>query len=56
MKYINYIFRFLVGALFIFSGFIKSNDTKGFAIKLHEYFEVFAKDAQANQDTFLHSF
>jgi len=52
MKYINYIFRFLVGALFIFSGFIKSNDTKGFAIKLHEYFEVFAKDAQADQDTF----
>lgn len=52
MKYINYIFRFLVGALFIFSGFIKSNDTKGFAIKLHEYFEVFAKDAEADQDTF----
>lgn len=56
MKYINYVFRFLVGALFIFSGFIKSNDTKGFAIKLHEYFEVFAKDAQADQDTFTISF
>ena len=52
MKYINYTFRILVGALFIFSGFIKSNDTKGFAIKLHEYFEVFSKDAQADQDTF----
>ena len=52
MKYINYIFRFLVGSLFIFSGFIKSNDTKGFAIKLHEYFEVFSKDAQVDQDTF----
>lgn len=56
MKYINYAFRFLVGALFIFSGFIKSNDTKGFAIKLHEYFEVFAKDAQADQDTFTIAF
>jgi len=56
MKYINYIFRFLVGALFIFSGFIKSNDTKGFAIKLHEYFEVFAKDAEADQDSFTINF
>ncbi len=52
MKYITHIFRILVGALFIFSGFIKSNDTKGFGIKLHEYFEVFAQDAQATQDTF----
>lgn len=56
MKYINYIVRFLVGALFIFSGFIKSNDTKGFAIKLHEYFEVFAQDFQAEQDTFTITF
>jgi uncharacterized membrane protein YphA (DoxX/SURF4 family) len=56
MKYINDIVRFLVGALFIFSGFIKSNDTKGFAIKLHEYFEVFAQDFQAEQDTFTITF
>ena len=56
MKYINYIFRFLVGALFIFSGFIKSNDTKGFAIKLHEYFEVFAKGRTGKSRYFLHSF
>jgi len=52
MKYITHIFRILVGALFIFSGFIKSNDTKGFGIKLHEYFEVFANDFEAKQDTF----
>jgi uncharacterized membrane protein YphA (DoxX/SURF4 family) len=37
-----WIFRILVGALFIFSGLIKANDPLGFAIKLKEYFEVFA--------------
>lgn len=52
MRYITHLFRVLVGLLFIFSGFIKSNDTKGFAIKLHEYFEVFSQDVQADQDTF----
>jgi len=52
MRYITHLFRILVGLLFIFSGFIKSNDTKGFAIKLHEYFEVFSQDVQAEQDSF----
>ncbi|OGX83434.1 DoxX family protein [Hymenobacter lapidarius] len=35
---------FLLGALFIFSGLIKLNDPVGTAIKLEEYFEVFAVD------------
>lgn len=38
------IARYLVGALFIFSGAIKVNDPVGTAIKLQEYFEVFAYD------------
>jgi len=38
------ISRYLVGALFIFSGAIKINDPVGTAIKLQEYFEVFAND------------
>lgn len=36
--------RYLVGGLFIFSGIIKINDPAGTAIKLKEYFEVFAYD------------
>lgn len=35
------IIRFLTGALFIFSGFIKANDPMGFGYKLEEYFGVF---------------
>ncbi len=38
------IARFLVGGLFIFSGLIKINDPVGTAIKLEEYFTVFAAD------------
>jgi uncharacterized membrane protein YphA (DoxX/SURF4 family) len=41
MKIITAISRILVGLLFIFSGFIKANDTLGFSYKLVEYFEVF---------------
>ena len=36
--------RILVGGLFIFSGIIKVNDPVGTAIKLEEYFQVFAYD------------
>lgn len=36
--------RYAVGGLFIFSGLIKVNDPVGTAIKLEEYFEVFAYD------------
>ncbi len=42
---ITHIARFLVGALFIFSGFIKANDPLGFSYKLKEYFEVFQNDS-----------
>jgi uncharacterized membrane protein YphA (DoxX/SURF4 family) len=40
----THIPRVLVGGLFIFSGFIKSNDALGFSYKLEEYFEVFKAD------------
>ena len=38
---------FLLGALFIFSGLIKLNDPVGTALKLEEYFDVFAGDLPA---------
>lgn len=38
MKLLVHISRLLVGALFIFSGFIKLNDPLGFSYKLQEYF------------------
>jgi len=36
--------RWFVGVLFIFSGLVKLNDPVGTAIKMEEYFEVFATD------------
>lgn len=44
MKIIKEFARYAVGALFIFSGIIKVNDPVGTAIKLEEYFQVFAAD------------
>ena len=44
MKIVKDIARFAVGGLFIFSGLIKVNDPVGTAIKLEEYFQVFAYD------------
>ncbi|MFY0601042.1 MAG: DoxX family protein [Cyclobacteriaceae bacterium] len=44
MRFIYEIARYLVGGLFIFSGLIKVNDPVGTAIKLEEYFDVFASD------------
>ena len=38
------ILSVLVGGVFIFSGFLKLNDPMGLAIKLEEYFYVFAAD------------
>ena len=38
------IFRTIVGALFVVSGLIKSNDAYGFMYKLQEYFEPGAMD------------
>lgn len=43
MKYITPIVRYLVGALFIFSGVVKAIDPVGTAIKMEEYFEVFTE-------------
>ena len=37
-----WICRILVGALFLFSGFVKANDYMGFGYKLEEYFYVFS--------------
>ena len=44
MKIIINIARWVVGLLFIVSGIIKVNDPVGTAIKMQEYFEVFATD------------
>jgi len=41
MKALVKICIFLVGALFIFSGFVKADDPLGFSYKLTEYFEAF---------------
>ena len=53
MKILNDIARYLVGGLFIFSGIIKVNDPIGTAIKLQEYFEVFASDIAAFFEIFV---
>mgnify|MGYP006269277647 CR=1 FL=1 len=44
MKVLKEVSRFFVAILFIISGLIKVNDPVGTAIKLEEYFEVFAYD------------
>jgi uncharacterized membrane protein YphA (DoxX/SURF4 family) len=41
MKFIVTLIRVLVGALFLFSGFIKANDPMGTSYKLQEYFTIF---------------
>lgn len=51
MKLVFQFIRIFTGALFIFSGIVKLNDPSGFAIKLNEYFEVFAQDFSAKQDS-----
>lgn len=51
MKYFYNFLRVLTGALFIFSGAVKLNDPSGFAIKLDEYFDVFADDVATVQDS-----
>jgi hypothetical protein len=43
LKILSYIFRFLLGAVFVFSGLIKLIDPVGTQIKLEEYFYVFSK-------------
>lgn len=51
MKLLTNISRILVGCLFVFSGFIKSNDPTGFSYKLEEYFAVFSNDFKVEQDS-----
>ena len=41
MRRLVQISKFLVGVLFIFSGFVKADDPLGFSYKLQEYFEAF---------------
>lgn len=53
MKWLLQASRFFVGGLFIFSGAIKINDPVGTAIKLEEYFEVFATDIASFFETFV---
>ena len=43
-KIIVNLCRVLVGALFIFSGFVKADDPLGFSYKLSEYFDAFGID------------
>ena len=42
-----WICRLMVGALFLYSGFVKANDYIGFAYKLEEYFTVFGTNFPA---------
>lgn len=42
MKNLVAVIRILVGALFIFSGFVKAVDPLGTSFKMHEYFEAFS--------------
>lgn len=56
MRIITQIARILVGCLFIFSGFIKANDTVGFSYKLVEYFEVFGTHFMVPLATFFAMF
>jgi uncharacterized membrane protein YphA (DoxX/SURF4 family) len=51
MKHVFLFARLFTGALFIFSGIVKLNDPSGFAIKLNEYFDVFAEDVSTKQDS-----
>jgi len=44
MKWLDYLVRYFVGGLFIFSGLVKLNDPMGTEIKMEEYFEVFSSD------------
>jgi len=51
MRIVVQISRVFTALLFIFSGMVKLNDPSGFAIKLNEYFDVFAADVAQKQDS-----
>ncbi len=44
IKYVRNIARFIIGAVFIFSGFVKAIDPWGSAFKFYDYFEAFGMD------------
>jgi uncharacterized membrane protein YphA (DoxX/SURF4 family) len=44
MRILAQLIRIALGGIFIFSGWIKANDSLGFAYKLIEYFEVFGTE------------
>ncbi|PWD98721.1 DoxX family protein [Marinilabilia rubra] len=44
LKLLRFISRLLVGATFIFSGFVKAVDPVGGSIKFHDYFQAFNMD------------
>lgn len=44
MKLLANICRYIVGGIFVFSGFVKLVDPVGTGLKLHEYFDVFGED------------
>jgi uncharacterized membrane protein YphA (DoxX/SURF4 family) len=48
MKYILWLLRIIVGALFIFSGLIKANDPLGLSYKMNEFFDVWGMSGLAS--------
>lgn len=53
MKTVLAVLRYIIGALFIFSGYVKLIDPVGTQIKMEEYFEVFAESFHPMFHTFI---
>lgn len=48
MKYIIWLFRIVLGGLFIFSGVVKANDPMGLAYKMNEIFDIWGMTSLAS--------
>lgn len=48
MKYVIWLVRIVIGALFIFSGLVKANDPLGLTYKMNEFFEVWDMNFMIN--------